>query len=205
MGAGPQAVRIIETADPDLLLAEGLNGILGADPLQREAHEAGRWRLRQQGLDPSNRLQSLPELLAAGLDLREPIGIGTGTGQEFQRCAEAAAERYAGGGHFKAAGIAVPVAAAATFVSEAAPADQGGLRLLQQPFGEGYAAEALRAAAPFMTREGINIGGPGGLGHRHRSHRLGGIHQQPGLIAVLLQPLRHRRDRHHAAAVPEQM
>jgi len=52
--------------------------------------------------------------------------------------AQAAAQGQAGGGHFKAAAVAVEAAGGAVLMGQAAPADQGGLGLLQQPLREGH-------------------------------------------------------------------
>ena len=170
---------------------------------QHKAHQARRGRLRQQGLKLGNRLQTLPELLAALADLLQ-AGLGLAFGlQQLQRAVEAGEQGEAGRGHLKAAGIAVEGAAGGGFVAEAAPADQGGRAVGQQSLRQGHCPQTFGAAAPLVARAGVDVGGGGGLRHPNGAKGLGGIDQQPGLAAMGLEPLGHRGDRHQLAGVPE--
>ena len=99
----------------------------------------------------------------------------------------------------------VPLAAAAVLIAQAAPADHGGLALLEHPLRERNAAKPLWAAAPLVAGEGVDVGRIGNTAQLQAAHRLGGIHQQPGLAGVLLKALGNRFDRHRKPAVPEQM
>ena len=99
----------------------------------------------------------------------------------------------------------MPVAAGAAFVAEAAPADHGGLAQLKHPLGYGHAPQAFRAAAPFVTCEGKDVGSGRHIPQLQAAHRLGGVHQQKGVLGVLGQSLGHRCDGHRQAAVPQQV
>ena len=99
----------------------------------------------------------------------------------------------------------MPAAAGAALVLEAAPANQGWLALLEDPLREGHAAQALGAAAPLVAGEGIDVGRLRRFGDGKAAHGLGRIHQQPGLLGMLLELMGDRRDRHHRPGVPEQV
>jgi len=205
VGAGPQAIGVVEPADPDALMPQLLHhrgtGVAG----EGETHQPRGGRFGQQGLRPGDLLQPPPQALAAGLDAHEPLGGGAFGLQQLQGVAQAAAQGQAGRGHFKTAAVAVEAAGGAALMGQAAPADQGGLGLRQQPLRQGHPPQPLWPAAPFVAGEGIDVRGGGGLRHRQAAHRLGRIHQQPRPAGMAAQLLRHGWDWHHRAGVPEQM
>ncbi len=171
-----------------------------------ETHQpAGWWRLFHHGLHPWDLLQPIPEARTALTDQSFPLLRIAQLFQQVQGAAQAGTQWNAAGRHLKAAPVVVPLAAAAVLIAQAAPADHGGLALLEHPLGERHTAETLRAAAPLVACEGIDVGRSRHTAELQAAHRLGGIHQQPGVARVLLEASGHRFDRHRKPAVPEQV
>ena len=68
------------------------------------------------------------------------------------------------------------------FILQTAPADQGGLALLEDTLGEGNPAEPLRSKTPFVAGKGVDVGGSRCGLHRDLPHALGSIHEQKRML-----------------------
>ena len=87
MGAGPEAVGIIQAAQPDPLVSELFHHGLRRGAFKGEAHQACRRGRLHQGLGPGHCLERVPELLTEGRDGGEALlgaafGIEQGEGEE---------------------------------------------------------------------------------------------------------------------------
>ena len=186
-------------------MTQGLNRLRGLNSLQAKADQTS-WRgFAQEGAAAGERLQVLPELVTALANPLEAFRLAALCTEQLQGLPQSAEEGHTGGGDLKTSTIAVPAAAGTALLLKAAPADQGGLALIQEPLGEGDSPQALWAAAPLVPGEGVDVGCLRRFRNRETAHGLGRIHQEPGLLGMRLQVLGHRRNGHHGAGVPEQV
>ena len=65
MGASPEAIRGIESADPNPGFTEGRHGLAGLNALELEADQSSGRSFWQQGAATRQRLQAMPEQLTA--------------------------------------------------------------------------------------------------------------------------------------------
>ena len=186
-------------------MTQGLNRLRGLNPLQPKADQTC-WRgFAQEGAAARERLQVLPELVTALANALEAFRLASLCTEQLQGLPQSTEEGHTGGGNLKTATIAVPAAAGTALLLEAAPADQGGLALIQEPLGEGHSPQALGAAAPLVTGEGVDVGCLRRCGDGKAAQGLGCVHQQPGVLGVRLQVLGPRGEGHHGAGVAEEV